>query len=876
MKRKNLNCLIILFVWAISIQAQTTITGTILDKSGQPLPGVNIVEKGTTNGTITNYDGLFSFDVPALPTTIVISFVGFQTVEKTLTFPEPVKVILSEGVGLDEVMITSTRTIRSQKQSAMSMTSMKADQIQNKSASSQADILRSVPGITAEGGGGEVATNVFVRGLPSGGQYVFNPLEYDGMPLISTFGLNSSAHDVYLRNDLGIKSLDFPRGGAAILYGAGSVAGLINYISKTGEDNPGNILQLEYADMGRYKADFYSGGKVGGENSKTFYALSGFYRYDEGPIQTGLPTQGFQLRGNIKQVFEQGEFIMSGQYIDDRVQFFLPLPLDGKTREYAKDVNGNEVKTFQTMHAQNLSYQTPDGIYHTPIKDGVATKGGYFMANYKRKFDNDFKMDAKLRYARYQHQFNLFIAGDDNPTSLTNFVTSIDAGATNISAHRTGFRTSKVNGNELVSVNTLLDRNRPMTDLASEFNITKTLAIGTAEHNFTLGLFASRTEAEDLNVQTKYISEFRNKPYLLDISYDGTGGNMLLSKSGLYNPGAAYSNNFITANKGAAYFTDEIKWDRLRIDVGLRIESIKAFVSREGSTTYTMSDDATLTNDLQTVKWGNNEYLTGEGKDTDWAGVIAANYALNDEVNLYGNVTKGYFFPQPRGIQIAPDGTVGSYQTEQIYQGEAGVKYGSGKLRGTLAAYFVDLNDRRNVDLRDDPNNPGTTIEVVSTLSTMTYGLEGTWAYDLTKNLNFNGSITYQNHEYDGHEQNPDYVGNKLERQPNFLWNAGLDYNNEVFDAGFSWNHTGDKFANIANSVELDAINIFRLDGGYTIKLGENGESLRMGVAVFNLFNSHGVTEGNPRQAAQAAEGEYFIGRPILPRRVFFRTTFNF
>ncbi|WKX78399.1 TonB-dependent receptor plug domain-containing protein [Zobellia laminariae] len=92
--------------------------------------------------------------------------------------------------------------------------------------------------ITAEGGGGETATNVFVRGLPSGGQYVFNPLQYDGMPLMSTFGLNSSAHDVYARPDIGFKGVEFVRGGSAILYGAGSVAGIINYTSKTGDTNP--------------------------------------------------------------------------------------------------------------------------------------------------------------------------------------------------------------------------------------------------------------------------------------------------------------------------------------------------------------------------------------------------------------------------------------------------------------------------------------------------------------------------------------------------------------------------------------------------------------------------------------------------------------
>ena len=121
--------------------------------------------------------------------------------------------------------------------------------------------------------------------MPSGGQYQFNPLQIDGMPVLSTFGLNSSAHDVYFRNDLGIKSLEFVRGGSSILYGVGSVAGIINYTSVTGTSRPKNIIRTEVASNSRYKGEFLTSGPLGGENSNTFYALSGFYRYDDGPIK---------------------------------------------------------------------------------------------------------------------------------------------------------------------------------------------------------------------------------------------------------------------------------------------------------------------------------------------------------------------------------------------------------------------------------------------------------------------------------------------------------------------------------------------------------------------------------------------------------------
>lgn len=862
-------------VFAMNIYAQTNVTGIVTDEEGLTIPSVSVIVKNTMNGTISDMDGNFSINVEKLPVTLVASFVGYESVEVDVTSSDPIKIILFSGVGLEEITITGSMTVRTENEAAMSMTSMKAKEIQMKAASGQADILRSVPGITAEGGGGEVAANIFVRGLPSGGQYVFNPLQYDGMPTISTFGLNSSAHDVYIRNDFGIRMLDFPRGGAAILYGAGSVAGLINYISKTGTETPENIIQLETADVGRMKADFYSGGKIGGEGSRTYYAISGFYRYDEGPIKTGLPTQGFQLRGNVKQLFDHGSLVLSGQYIDDRVQFFLPLPLDGESRQFAIGNDGEEVNTIQTVHASNISYQTPNGVYHTPIKDGVSTKGGFFMADYKQEFSSGLRLNTKFRYARYEHQFNLFLAGSGNPQSLNDFVTSIDPEASNIVGTNTG-TTREMPNSDKVLVNTLLDRNRPMTDLAGEINLTQHWTTGELEHHVTLGGFFSRTEAEDQNIQSRYVSEFNSVPKLVDISYTSGGNEMVLSQNGIFNPGAAYANNFITANKMAGYLTDEMQIGRWRIDVGIRVEKISADVTREGSATYQMNDDESLSSDLQTVKWGNNAYLTGNGQDTDWAGVIAANYQLNEAFNLYGNVTKGYFFPQPRGLQISADGTVGSYETEQIYQGELGAKYGSKKFKATIAGYYVDLNDRRDVRLIDDPNNPGTIIEDVSTKSTHTIGVEATWDYEFVKYLHFNGSITFQDHEYNEHISTPEYVGNELARQPKFLSYLALSYFGQKFDGSFSMSYSGKKFTDDSNNVELDPMSIFRLDAGYTFTLGDKGEALRLGAAVFNLFDSKGLTEGNPRDLSQSNEGVYFVGRPVLPRRLFIRATFTF
>ena len=79
---------------------------------------------------------------------------------------------------------------------------------------------------------------------------------YDGIPVFSSFGLNSSAFDVYYRNDLGIERLEFVRGGVSNLFGPGSVAGLINYIRRRAPIRRKRRCSWKFADEDRARSDF--------------------------------------------------------------------------------------------------------------------------------------------------------------------------------------------------------------------------------------------------------------------------------------------------------------------------------------------------------------------------------------------------------------------------------------------------------------------------------------------------------------------------------------------------------------------------------------------------------------------------------------------
>ncbi len=851
---------VLLFLSVSTLLAQKTINGTVKSSDGDALVGATVIISGTSVGALTDGDGAFSITLPDGDQMLNVSYLGFATQSVAVSGGYDPSVALDvslspDKLSLDAVVVTGTFGSRSQKESPLSMTYLNARQLQNLSANSQADILRTIPGITAEGGGGEVASNVFVRGLPSGGQYQFTPLQVDGLPVLSTFGLNSSAHDVYFRNDIGIRNLEFVRGGASTLFGAGSVAGIINYTSYSGSITPENKIQLEWAEGGRAKLDFLSAGPI---NENTFYAVSGFYRYDEGPLETGLPTQGYQIRGNNKRQFNEGQssFTVYGQFIDDNVQFYLPYPLDNQNGDRARPTgnDGEEVFTMLTSQAKDFSFDTPNGRFESPIGNGVTTKGSYIMLDLKHAFGDNWTLSSKAKVANYDHWFNLFLDGDgvhNTPEPQASYL--LDRNLPADAAFNYVDTGLPLGGSDLLFENRILDRQRPMNEMVGEINLTRNFGA----HQITLGTFVSDTRAEDNNWIWNFVGDFSNSPRAVEVSYTDANGDAVTFSPGGYVDGSGRqtANRYHESYKTAFYLADEFKGEKFNFDIGLRWEKARGIISRETGI-------------------GSNTFEKGTVEADDIAVALAGLYKVSRNTNIYANFSRGYFFPELRGVRFSSPGETQTYETEGITQGELGVKYGSSKFSITAAAFLVALSDRRSVDFVNDGR--GGVIEEVALQSTRTIGVELNTNLNLAKGLDLYGNFTYQDPQFTKVEGNPEQEGNTPRRQPNTMGLIGLSYENSGFDFDFSSNFFGSKFANDANSVELEGYNIARANIGYRFIL-DSDNSMRIGLSAFNLFDSAGITEGSPRQGnSQVSGGQFFVGRPILPRRIFVRVSFDF
>ncbi len=107
--RKSLSILLML-ICGITY-SQTTVSGSVLDDSSQPLPGANVIVIGTSSGDVTDFDGNFTFKVNQEPPfSVQASSVGFESVIIEVTENNQVlNFVLNEGNFLDEVVISASR-----------------------------------------------------------------------------------------------------------------------------------------------------------------------------------------------------------------------------------------------------------------------------------------------------------------------------------------------------------------------------------------------------------------------------------------------------------------------------------------------------------------------------------------------------------------------------------------------------------------------------------------------------------------------------------------------------------------------------------------------------------------------------------------------
>jgi TonB-linked SusC/RagA family outer membrane protein len=223
------------------VQAQQkSVTGTVVGEDGQGIPGVSVVVKGTSNGTVTNIDGAYTISV-APDAIIQFSFIGMNTVEKQVKSRSSIDVSMTTSdIGLEEVVVVGYGTQKKVNLTA-AVSQVGAEVFEDRpTANAMRSLQGTVPGLiisnSSSGGEPGAASEINIRGfITSGGTGSFS----DAEPLVLVDGIEMSLNDIDPED---IKSVSVLKDAAAAsIYGSQAAAGAIIVTTKSNKNADGNI-----------------------------------------------------------------------------------------------------------------------------------------------------------------------------------------------------------------------------------------------------------------------------------------------------------------------------------------------------------------------------------------------------------------------------------------------------------------------------------------------------------------------------------------------------------------------------------------------------------------------------------------------------------
>ena len=409
-----------------SLQAQTTVTGTVTDSnSGVPLAGANIIEKGTSNGVSTDFDGNYSISVSSQSAILVVSYVGYTNKEVTVNNQTVINVALAEDASqLDAVVVTALGIKRAEKTLTYSQQTVGGDDL---TKSKDINFVNALSGKAAgvevrqssSGPGG--STKIQIRGHKSASGDSSPLFVIDGVPMTNNRGSQPSGWDgvdggdgLSALNPDDIESMSVLKGAnAAILYGSEGANGVVIITTKSGKAGVTTVqvnssmsvrsvidtpeLQYRYAAEGGAKenwsytkgnyannfvddwfetgVDFINSVSVSGGNDKT----QAYFSYSN-TSSSGITPKNDYLKNNFT-------FKQSTKFFNDKVK-----------------VTSNVILSNENTSNRNRAgyYNNPlTGLYWFPRERDI----NEFKTNYST-FNVDRNVDVMNWFVSDHHQSN--------------------------------------------------------------------------------------------------------------------------------------------------------------------------------------------------------------------------------------------------------------------------------------------------------------------------------------------------------------------------------------------------------------------------------------------------------------------------------------
>ncbi len=841
-------------------QETGSIKGNVKNDKGGVLTGVSVELQGARYGTTTNTEGNYTLqNIPAGNYTLTFTYIGYLIKSESITVKGAITVnaVLSEdALKLQDVVVTGTGNPKKKIESSVAITTVSNKDMINRAPLNSTDLLKAIPGLTVENTGGDGPGNVWVRGFPQQGGYIFLGIMEDGLPLLPT-GFNSlPSVDQYYKTDLTLKTIEGVRGGNAAIILPSTPGAVVNNISYTGTDKAyGQVKYTQGWTQNMERVDANTGGKINGHIK---YNIGGFYRTDKGVIPPGYTAnKGGQLKGNITYAFNnnKGFIRVYGKYLNDITQFLLPAYYaydgSGKPRPV---YNGFDLFTQSMVTTdRKWNYTDRNGQVHTyDLADGMHTRlwSGQLQLSYN--LGSGWQLNNNFRYQKTKFSTTAQTASG---------IAALDGKLT----YRYLDGSAYAGRDSIVSTIFLTDKRRE--EQFVDFIDVKKKA---GAHQLTIGGgFYQYNVHTDTNYTYFGVQEFTAHPRRL-LRYNQNGNPVDELSNGLTQVSAAtvIGNTRILS----AYLSDEIALsDKWRVDLGVRFDNQQV----KGRRPFYGLDADGIPNSGGIEMTGATPYSKTVN---NWAASAGVNYKISNTTAMFARATRAYNAPTIADYNLAAfaDSTI---KKRPVYLGEIGMKYARNSWSLFVSASYSAI---KNVSL-----NIAVPTVTAGTQTLLAFGSTRTWSgefevsYKPVNPLTFRLTGTIQDSRYTGYKASTrtntillgimgdttySFTGNRTERVPVVATELSASYEYKGLSVYMAGNYASGRYSSPSDSYRLASYIEMKAGIGYTFF-----KHLSIRSWVNNLLNTRALTEGDVRgdqfrNFTNIPRGTLMIGRDILPR----------
>ncbi|GAL64687.1 TonB-dependent receptor [Algibacter lectus] len=665
--------------------AQQVVKGNISDASGMPIAGVNVVEKGTTNGAISDFDGNFSISANG-NSILVFSYVGYDSKEIAVNNRSTFNVTLDDGVSLDEVMLVGSR---SPKRTAID-TAVPVDVINVADIASNTgkvevnEILQyAAPSFNASKQSGSDGADHIVpaslRGLgPDQTLVLINGKRRHQSSLVNIFGTRgrgNSGTDLNAIPANAIKRIEVLRDGASAQYGSDAIAGVINIVLKDNTDGfTGGITYGAYSTAigdGWEEATGETLSNVEGENrldgkSKSWDgetvkidANYGVSLNDAGGYMN-FTTEFLSRQNTLRPGFSWRQGYGSAGVDGFNFMINSALPINDNTEIYAfggRNYRDTDAYAFSRDSFANGDNRSVPSLYPNGFTPRITSNitDVSVSVGVRHEMENGWNVDFNNTFGR--NFFHYYIKDSNNASMQDLSPTDFDAGGHYLSQNTTG-----------------LDFNKYLDDVASGLS----LAFGFEYRTENFGIFAGEEASYGLYDENGVII---TNPAVQTVATDSNGDVLSGSSQGF--PGYSPDNEVDRSRTNyGIYFDTELNVSEAFMLAGaLRFEQYSDFGSTFNgklASRLKVTDNFTLRGSISTgfrapslAQLYYNLKFTNIVAGTSVPSLLSANNST---------VTKAF--------------GIGQLNEEKAFNASIGFTYKKGGFTATIDAYSISVDDR--------------------------------------------------------------------------------------------------------------------------------------------------------------------------------------